>query len=257
MKPPATTLMYHDIVRVRSANPYELDRGAFEEHLAAIRNVLGERHPALVTDGDLGSDHLPLFITFDDGGESAFLTSAPLLETRGWRGHFFIITRSIGQPGFMTAEQIRDLASRGHEIGSHSASHSQIGHLPPERIAEEWRESTERLAEILERPVRTASVPHGDFNRRVATLAARAGIEVLFTSTPAIRPFVIDGCTVYGRFTVQRGTATKQVVAYASGSMPALIRQRVFWELKSFAKAASRPLYDRTRRLWLARLSAR
>ncbi|MGH7330881.1 MAG: hypothetical protein ACREJX_21230, partial [Polyangiaceae bacterium] len=96
-------------------------------------------------------------------------------------------------------------------------------------------------------------VPHGEYTTRVAVLAAAAGIEFLFTSTPATQPFTIDGCAVYGRFSVQRRTTASQAAAFALGDRTALLRQRLFWEVKRFAKATSRPLYDQTRRLLLAR----
>ena len=61
--------------------------------------------------------------TFDDGGVSYYTVVADRLEAQGWRGHCFVSTDFIGQRGFLTAAQIRELDARGHVIGSHSASH--------------------------------------------------------------------------------------------------------------------------------------
>jgi peptidoglycan/xylan/chitin deacetylase (PgdA/CDA1 family) len=239
-------LMYHDVVDRRAESPYELETVAFKNHLAAIRERLNGSRPVLATASDSQAGRRACVLTFDDGNECAYRIIAPILEGFGWRGHFFIITRAIGRKGVMSAEQIRDLAARGHDIGSHSASHpKRIAHLPQKRIVEEWRESTERLAEILGRPVRTASVPHGDFSPEVATEAAACGIDVLFTSTPTSRAIRIDGCTIYGRFAIKSGTSARDAAAFAEGrNVSVQMRERALWELKSLAKnAAGRFLY--------------
>jgi peptidoglycan/xylan/chitin deacetylase (PgdA/CDA1 family) len=243
--------MYHNVVVRNAATVYDIDATTFAEHLVAIRSALAFRRPVLATEADFDGG---CFLTFDDGGKSALYTIAPLLEAFGWRGHFFIITRFIGGSACMSADQIRELAARGHEIGSHSATHPErMAHLPADRIAEEWLESTERLSEILGRRIRTASVPNGDYSPQVATLAAKAGIEVLFTSTPTTQPAIIDGCRVYGRFAIKRWMTARQAAAFARGETSVELQQRFLWEIKRVARAAAGPLYDQTRRLLLDR----
>jgi len=55
-------------------------------------------------------------LTFDDGLPSHATVVAPLLEKYGWRGTFFIWP--VGN-GNMTWDQLRKMATRGHEIGNH------------------------------------------------------------------------------------------------------------------------------------------
>src|SRR5207302_824800 len=110
-------LMYHDIVDERDADTsgfpgrdaalYKLSPDRFEQHLAAIKESL----PAHA---------LPVF-TFDDGGMSAMQT-ADALERHGFIGHFFMTVNYIGARGFLGQTHLRELASRGHVIGSHSCS---------------------------------------------------------------------------------------------------------------------------------------
>ena len=71
--------------------------------------------------GEVGS--LPFLITVDDGGVSYHTVVADRLEELGWRGHCFVTTDRIGQKGFLSPTQIRELDARGHVIGTHSASH--------------------------------------------------------------------------------------------------------------------------------------
>ena len=114
-------LIYHDVVTESQqdecgfpgpvAARYKLDPERFEAHLDAIAETG-------VTVGLIG-DGSQAALTFDDGGSSA-LAAAHALERRGWRGHFFVTTGRIDTPGFLTAAQVRELAERGHTVGSHS-----------------------------------------------------------------------------------------------------------------------------------------
>src|SRR5437867_8744422 len=123
--------MYHDVVPEGEddasgfpgpgAAVYKLHRGEFEKHIAAI-HAAGCVVESLDGLGNWGQRR-PLFLTFDDGGVSAVSPIADVLEGFGWRGHFFVTTGCIGQPAFLSTEQIRDLRKRGHVIGSHSCSH--------------------------------------------------------------------------------------------------------------------------------------
>src|ERR1041384_5596992 len=111
-----TALMYHDVVPAgaedtsgfpgRDAALYKVTPDQFDAHLRAI-GVAGLPRPTM---------------TFDDGGVAA-MRAAEMLERGGFTGHFFITTNYIGTRGFLTALDLRELARRGHTVGSHSCSH--------------------------------------------------------------------------------------------------------------------------------------
>ncbi len=63
----------------------------------------------------------------------------------------------------------------------------------------QWRTSCSLLADILGAPVTVASVPGGDMNRRTVAMAAKAGIEYLFTSEITLSPWQSGGITCFGR----------------------------------------------------------
>lgn len=68
-------------------------------------------------------------LTFDDGFAEHYTKVAPILEKYGLRGTFNIIVSRVGQPGFMTWAQIRDLSKRGHAIENHTFSHPNLVEL--------------------------------------------------------------------------------------------------------------------------------
>src|SRR6185436_11928918 len=129
----AISLMYHDVVsrneRDSSGFPgadaalYKIAPDQFRKHLQSIARSTSARPQTAFDLKTQPEGRTPLFITFDDGGISAFTTIAPMLEDAGWRGLFFVTAGCVAQRSFMTPDQIRELHSRGHIIGSHSLSH--------------------------------------------------------------------------------------------------------------------------------------
>jgi peptidoglycan/xylan/chitin deacetylase (PgdA/CDA1 family) len=149
---------------------------------------------------------IPAVITFDDGGESYYTVAAERLEALGWRGHCFVSTNFIGQRGFLTPAQIRELDARGHLIGSHSASHpARFNSLTLAEMRAEWSDSRQKLEDLLGHAVTVGSVPGGYFSAGVAQTAADAGLQVLFTSEPTTKMAPAHDLLLIGRFTIRRG----------------------------------------------------
>lgn len=204
------TFAYHDVTdqpeatgfQRSAAVAYKLPVATFREHLEAIAD--GPCRPGLVTDidwaGARGAGTRYVLLTVDDGAKSA-LTAAEELSRRGWKGHFFVTTGRLSSPGFLDAAGVRALHAAGHIVGSHSHSHPDIfRELSGARMREEWRESLDRLADILGAPCVAASVPGGDVSEGVGRSAAEAGVRYLFTSDPTLHPTRVDGCWVLGRY---------------------------------------------------------
>lgn len=247
--------MYHDIAtpgereHVGFPGPlaarYKLDPGHFAAHLDAIAAVAPRVQTLDRDEADIpGQDRV--LLTFDDGGRSA-LAAAEALEGHGWRGQFFITTARLGTAGFLEAEEVSDLAARGHVIGSHSHSHpTYMGKLAPDELRGEWEMSREILAGILGAPPRTASVPGGFLSRDVIATAAAAGYELLFTSEPTAG--VQRGAiTVRGRYTIWASTPASVAAAYARGDRLACSRLWLEWNAKKLAKTVSPAVYQKLR----------
>jgi peptidoglycan/xylan/chitin deacetylase (PgdA/CDA1 family) len=120
-----------------------------------------------------GSKPAVLF-TFDDGRESNYLIAAPILESLGARGIFFVVPQFIGLEGNAAKEfyyskidirnimpvearqgeiwkpmmplQLADLARRGHWIGNHTLSHANLVKLPAPELEREIRASSEQIS---------------------------------------------------------------------------------------------------------------
>lgn len=250
------TLIYHDVVPEArrdqcgfpgpAAGRYKLAPDAFEAHLAAISDtglsvgLLRER-PMVA-------------LTFDDGGSSA-LEIARALERRNWLGHFYITTSRIGTPGFLSADQVRALASAGHEVGSHSDTHpTYMASLPRAQIAREWRRSRELLADLLGVPPATACVPGGFVSDVVLEEAASAGYGLLLTSQPTATVMTHGKMTVRGRYAIWATTSARRAAGYARGDRLACRSLWAAWQIKNAPKQISPKAYELVRQAWVRRL---
>ncbi len=233
----AISLMYHDICdnvdtsgfAGADAALYKISSAEFSAHLTAISEKIKEK-PSRVS--DLNENKMPIFITFDDGGNSA-MRAAEMLEKKGWRGHFFITTSRIGAETFVGKEEIIELHRRGHIVGSHSDSHPlRMASLSRQEIFNEWRISTEKLAEILGEKITVASVPGGLYSKTVAECAAENGIEFLFNSEPTTNVWRIGNCLIFGRYAVQNWMKAIEVSAIAGGNLSPRLKQSLIWNAK-------------------------
>lgn len=257
----ATVLLFHDIVppgrfdlsgfQSPDANIYKIDCATFERHLEAIRECSPEP-PGLVFDQQLRTTRR-LLITFDDGGLSAATFIADMLASRRWLGHFLVTTDFIGTPGFVRASHIRELYSKGHVIGSHSCSHPlRMAACSAAQLDREWRESVARLQDILGSSIEVASIPGGYYGTNVAAAAASAGIRHLFTSEPVTSVRTVDGCRIYGRFSVQQDNSPQWVGSVVAGDIWPRMQRFIFWNAKKILKKAGGATWIEARRKIIA-----
>jgi len=62
-------------------------------------------------------------ISFDDGNSSDAELALPALQQRNLTATFFILSGRLGQPGSLTAADVRNLVQANMTVGSHGARH--------------------------------------------------------------------------------------------------------------------------------------
>ncbi len=121
----------------------------------------------------------PLLFTFDDGRLNNYTVAAPILESFGARGVFFVVpqfvlcnpqearqfyysridTRQLPpnlpeeETRSIAPQQIADLARRGHSVGNHTYSHVNLATLPESQLHREIVDSAAQIAAWTGRPV--------------------------------------------------------------------------------------------------------
>lgn len=219
-------LMYHDIVTDNdkssgfqndSAFQYKVDEKVFEEQVKALKDM-------------------DVVFTFDDGGVSFITKVAPILEKYGFKGVFFISTKYIGTSGFLTSEQIKELAERGHIIGSHSHTHPEIfTELTLREIRNEWALSYKILEEILGPQDFAASIPNGYASEEILSMAVRYSFKTIYTSRPTTKIKKYRDANIIGRYVVLNSMTVPDVVRLVTSKRNHL-KLLVKWHLLNLVK---------------------
>ncbi len=80
----------------------------------------------------------------------------------------------------MTWDDLRALAKRGIEIGSHTLAHPHLPNLGDAELFRELRDSRLRFEDEIGLPCRLLSYPYGEHDSRVREAARRAGYRAAF-----------------------------------------------------------------------------
>ena len=154
--------------------------------------------PATAEEVVANPDAQLLHVTFDD----AFASVAdvlPALERLGVPATVFVSTAfADGEQPFRVPEleaqyvaypdefatlgwpELRALAERGVEIGSHTVSHPHLPRLSDGEIERELAESRRRVEEMLGQPCRFLAYPYGEEDARCRRAARAAGYRAAF-----------------------------------------------------------------------------
>ncbi len=201
-------LMYHDVYVKNpkesgfASDLYKISIDEFEDQVVKIKDLITNK----------GVD---ICLTFDDGGASFYTPISSILDKYGLKGVFFIATKYIGKEGFVTEEQIRDIDSRGHYIGSHSYSHPEnMTDLTLDEIEKEWSMSVSTLEKIVNHPITVASIPNGYQSEQIYQAVAKTHITKLYTSKPTCAESIVENnLALIGRYVVLNGMNTDDVVS--------------------------------------------
>jgi len=181
---PPPILMYHYIRTVDQASDplgYDLSIAPelFEQHMAWLHDqgytTMRMDAVARCLRGEARCPARAVALTFDDGYEDAFTTVLPTLQRYSFTATFFIISGIVGQPGYMSWEQLAALRDAGMEIGAHTIDHLDLTSLD---LAESEHQITQSKAD-LERELKIGVVsfcyPTGLYNAAIEEQVRAAG----------------------------------------------------------------------------------
>ena len=121
-------------------------------------------------------------LTVDDGFASDVDVVLPLLLERGLTATFSPCAGWLDTPGRVGADDVRALVAAGMPVGTHGWVHRDWRRLGPGQAAEEFLRSAAVLADVCGRPVTSAAVPFGSYDRVVLQHLRRAGYARVFDS---------------------------------------------------------------------------
>lgn len=83
-------------------------------------------------------------------------------------------------------QMVAEIASRGFEIGTHSATHPQMSKLSEKQCQEELTSSCKQIFELTGKPVTLFRPPFGDYNNTLLTTCENLGIVAIQWSVDSL-----------------------------------------------------------------------
>ena len=212
----AVILMYHRFGEsdYPSTN-IKLDQ--FEAHLEELRKQRYTVLPVAEIVEKVGrGETLPdrtVGITIDDAYTSVYKTAWPRLKAANFPFTLFVATDPVDRaaPGYMTWEQIRELAEAGVTIGSQTKSHPHLPTIPVEAVKRELDGSNARfIAELGNRPSLFA-YPYGEFDLNVRDLVIDRGFTAAFGQNSGVMHTLLDGFAPTSILRVKRTGLTASI----------------------------------------------
>lgn len=182
---------------------HAIPAGSRREFASQMDQLMRLAEPIDIESNDFqGSSRRRSAVTFDDAFLSVVENALPELHVRGIPCTIFVPTGCLGRhPEWIgpshpdagevvaSADLLRSIASNPLVgIGSHSVSHPNFRRLDEVQARDELSRSRKVLEELLGRPVRSFSFPHGAYTPRSLELVQECGYARAFT----IEPFRLD-----------------------------------------------------------------
>ena len=150
-----------------------------EFHSISIRDYVNGK-----TSGDKN-----VIITFDDAYKSVFCSALPILKRFGFAASVFIITKFVddwnhwdyslakSKAQHCSWDELRQLASEGWEVGSHTVTHSRLNTISEATLWHEIRYSKVVIENELDIAANVFSYPFGWFDPKTIKMVKQAGYE--------------------------------------------------------------------------------
>lgn len=216
-------LCYHS-VSDEWAHPLAVRRRAFERQLSSV--VRRGFRPITAADLAAGA-RSGLHVTFDDAYRDV-LDAMPVLERLGLPTTVFAATsfaregRPLDVPELaaqaeahperlatMNWDELRGLAERGVEIGSHTVTHPHLTSLTDAEVEGELADSRAEIEDELGRPCVLLAYPYGEHDARVQEIARRCGYAAAFALWAGAAPgrrYALPRIDLYRRDSLLRAT---------------------------------------------------
>ncbi len=221
MKPPfwyPPILAYHRVHPDHDPKTPTVSPDAFEKQMAILAERWKPVPLSAVVESLDGGKPLParaVAITFDDGTEDNFLPATPILMRHRIPATVFLITGQIGQPGYLAAEQILQMAEQGISFGSHGVDHEYFPSLAQADLERTLSESKRAIERLLHRDISGnvpifLSYPGGGYTASVMSAVRRLGYRGACATNRGFRRFPPD------RWALRRITMHEQTVTPAA-----------------------------------------
>jgi peptidoglycan/xylan/chitin deacetylase (PgdA/CDA1 family) len=182
--------MYHSVAPY-DEDPYEVTMTPqrFEKQMRWLRRrgLRGVSMGELLQAAAEGRARRLVGLTFDDGYQDFITNAMPVLQRYGFTATVFVLAGRLGgenewsRPGpnkaLLTADEVREIARAGMEIGSHGLKHISLINADDSLLRDETARSRVILEKLLGQQIQGFCYPYGHLDTDVVKAARAAGYD--------------------------------------------------------------------------------
>ena len=170
-------LYYHDVHGDTQYTPMGTDWKLFAQHLDTIRQEGFQIVPHIKeADGEVA-------LLFDDGFRGIY-DCRELFYEQHICPKVFLAVSLIGQPGYLTKEEILNLQQHGFIFESHGWSHADMTQFSDKGLDKELWGARQHLSNLLGKEVTELCLPIGYYSTHVIEKAIESGYTTIYSSVP-------------------------------------------------------------------------
>ena len=210
----AVFICYHGVTERKSRHPEDrlglhIRKDRFRSHLEYLQKhyrVISLHDYLEATRAQKPLPEYAAVITFDDGYRNFYTVAGPLLIERKMPAAMFLIVDRVRRNGdavtdswadtddekYMSWHEIRQLAEKGVEFGSHTCTHRKLTELPTAEVDTELRKSKEVITRELGLPDVPLAYPYGFTNDSIASVAQSVGYSCAITTESGFNDAATD-----------------------------------------------------------------
>jgi peptidoglycan/xylan/chitin deacetylase (PgdA/CDA1 family) len=176
-------LLYHYVEVVQDKNDFKRENlnihpATFDEQIKTLLDagyifIFPSELPAKIKKS---GDQKYAILSFDDGYETFFTQTYPILKKHQVKSVNYIISNFIGNLNYMTQPQIQKLVEDGLvEIGSHTLSHADLTSVSLSEAERQIKESRINLESLFQIKVNSFCYPYGFYNPEIVEIVKNVG----------------------------------------------------------------------------------
>ena len=131
-------------------------------------------------------------LQFDDGYEDNYTYAFPILKEYGFPATIFIISDTIGTPGFLTWDEVKEMEKSNITFGAHTRRHVYLPNVSPAIAQDEIAGSKKIIEDHLGHSIDYFCYPSGGFTEYIKRLVMDAGYKAAVTTNRGKRKFNLD-----------------------------------------------------------------
>ncbi|HOW34969.1 MAG TPA: polysaccharide deacetylase family protein [Candidatus Omnitrophota bacterium] len=121
-------------------------------------------------------------ITFDDGFDDNYLNAFPVLKEYSFPATIFVIADEVGDQGYVTWEQLKEMEQHGVTAGSHTLDHTYLPGVSEVMGRRQIIESKKLMEQKLGHAVDYIAYPSGGFSEEIKNIVRDAGYKAACTT---------------------------------------------------------------------------